>query len=183
MHTRLFRSITALAIALSLYSGALAQSSGFDTTRMDRSADACDDFFQFANGTWVKNTEIPPSQSRWGSFNILSESNRDVLHDILENAVKQKAKKGSDMRLIGDFYASCMDEATIEKVGTKPIEKQLRTISKIKTAKDVKKQIALMHKAGIPALFRLGVGPDAKNSNMVILNSGQAGLSVLNGDY
>src|SRR5258708_25442610 len=106
MHTRLFRSITALAIALSLYSGALAQSSGFDTTRMDRSADACDDFFQFANGTWVKNTEIPPSQSRCGSFNILAASNRDARHDILQNAVQQNAPARSDTRRIGACYAS-----------------------------------------------------------------------------
>ena len=122
MNTRLFRFITTLAIMLSLWSAALAQSSGFDTSRMDRSADACDDFFQYANGKWVNETAIPPSQSSWGSFSILQESNRDVLHDILEKAITQKAAKGSNMQMIGDFYASCMDEAAIEKAGTKPLD-------------------------------------------------------------
>src|SRR5438067_3427514 len=177
MSTRYFRFITALAVVLSIYAGAMAQSTGFDTSRMDRSADACDDFFQFANGTWVKNTEIPPSQSRWGSFNILAETNRDVLHDILENAAKQKSLAGSNAQLIGDFYTSCMDEAAIEQAGTKPIEPYLNNIAGIKTIDDVKAQIAEMHNVGVPALFRLGGGPDAKNSNMVIVNSGQAGLS------
>ena len=183
MRTPLFRFVVTLAVMLSLWSCVLSQSSGFDTSRMDRSADACDDFFQFANGTWIKNTEIPPSQSRWGSFNILSESNRDVLHDILEKAAKQKAKAGSDIRLIGDFYTSCMDEAAIEAAGTKPIDPYLAQIAKIQTANDLKHQIAEMHKLGLPALFRLGGGPDAKNSNMVIVNSGQAGLSLPNRDY
>src|SRR5258706_7904640 len=183
MSKSFFRSVTALAIVLAIWSGALAQSSGFDTTRMDRSANACDDFFQFANGTWVKNTEIPPSQSRWGSFNILAEDNRDVLHGILENAVKQNAPAGSDTRLIGDFYASCMDEAAIEKAGTTAIDPYLSRIAAIKTADDVKAQIAYLHNLGLPALFRLGGGPDAKNSNMVIVNSGQSGLSLPNRDY
>ena len=183
MRTSLFRSVTALAVALSIYSGVLAQSSGFDTSRMDRSADACDDFFQYANGSWIKNTVIPPSQSRWGSFNILAESNRDVLHTILETDSKTKAAKGSDTQLIGDFYTSCMDEAAIEKAGTEPINGYFAKIAKIKTIDDVKRQIAVMHKAGVPALFRLNGGADPKNSNMVIVNSGQAGLSLPNRDY
>ncbi|MEO6654686.1 MAG: M13 family metallopeptidase [Pyrinomonadaceae bacterium] len=183
MYTRFFRSVIALAIVLSISNGVLAQSSGFDTTRMDRSADACDDFFQFANGTWLKNTEIPASQSRWGSFNILGESNRDILHDILENAAKQKAAKGSNMQMIGDFYASCMDEAAIEKAGAKPLDPYFKQIAKIKTADDVKLNVALLHKAGLPSLFRLGGGSDAKDSNMVIVNAGQGGLSLPNRDY
>src|SRR6476661_8827864 len=102
---RPFRLIVTLGVVLSLWTATLAQSSGFDTTRMDRTADACDNFFQFANGTWVKNTQIPPSQSRWGSFNILFESNRDTLHEILESSLKTKAPAHSNMQMISDFYA------------------------------------------------------------------------------
>lgn len=59
------RFITTLLILLSVYTTIMAQSRGFDTSRMDTSANACTDFFQFANGTWLKNTEIPASESRW----------------------------------------------------------------------------------------------------------------------
>jgi putative endopeptidase len=183
MNIRKYHFAFALAVIVSLWTGTLAQSSGFDTSRMDRSANACDDFFQFANGTWVKNTEIPPSQSRWGSFNILQESNRDVLHEILEKAAKQKAKIGSNMQLIGDFYASCMDEARIEKLRTKPIDPYLQTIAAIKTPADMQKQVAYLHNMGIASLFRLSGGPDPKESNQFIVNSGQGGLSLPNRDY
>ncbi len=73
----------------------MAQSSGFNVANMDRSADACDDFFQYANGNWVKTTEIPPSQSRWGSFNILAENNRDIERDILEKAAKRRTRQAT----------------------------------------------------------------------------------------
>src|SRR6476661_4203875 len=111
MRYRLFRFLTTVLVVYSFGIGAMAQTKAFDVSRMDTTADACDDFFQFANGNWVKSTPIPPSQSRWGSFNIIADNNRDLSHNILEKAAKTKAKNGSNMQLIGDFYASCMDEA------------------------------------------------------------------------
>ena len=72
MRNTFFRYFMAAFVLYALSIGALAQVKAFDTSRMDRNADACDDFFEFANGTWVKNTEIPPSETRWGTFNILS---------------------------------------------------------------------------------------------------------------
>ncbi|MEP6849427.1 MAG: M13 family metallopeptidase [Acidobacteriota bacterium] len=176
------RFFSALLILASVYASALAQSTGFDTSRMDRTANACDDFFQFANGTWVKNTEMPPTQSRWGSFNILAENNRDVSHDILEKATKESGASGN-IKLVGDFYSSCMDEAAIEKAGAHPLDAEFSRINKIKTVDDLKHEIAVLHKSGFPALFRFGGGPDQKNSNMVILNAGQGGLSLPNKEY
>ena len=131
MRNKLFRFLTAALVLYSFGSATMAQTEAFDTSRMDTSADACDDFLPFANGTWVKNTPIPPSQSRWGSFNILAESNRDVEHDILEKAAKQPNATG-DIKLIGDFYASCMDEAAIEKAGAHPLDAEFARINNIK---------------------------------------------------
>src|SRR5690348_2712126 len=102
MRNRLFRFLTAVMVVYSFGITAMAQTVAFDTSRMDRSVDACDDFFTFANGTWVKNTPIPPSQSRWGSFNILAEGNRDVEHEILVKAAKDTKATGN-LKLIGDF--------------------------------------------------------------------------------
>ncbi|HEX8250801.1 MAG TPA: M13 family metallopeptidase [Pyrinomonadaceae bacterium] len=182
---RILRFTTALTILFSVCAMTFAQSSrGFDTSRMDTSVEACTDFFQYANGTWLKNTEIPASQSRWGTFNILSDNNNTLLREVLESAAKANAApQGSDTQLIGDFYASCMDEAAIEKAGATALEPFFRQIDKIKTVDDLQRQIALMHNSGLPALFGFGGGADLKNSSMVIINAGQGGLSLPNRDY
>ena len=172
-----------LTVILSLWTSTLAQSTGFDITRMDTSAEACTDFFQYANGTWLKNTEIPAAYSRWGSFNILGENNNAILKDILENASKTGGAAGSDPQLIGDFYASCMDEAAIERAGIAPLKPYFKQIDNIGSVKDLQRQIAAMHNMGIPVLFGFGAGPDLKNSTMNIANAGQGGLSLPNRDY
>ena len=183
MHKTFFRYGTAAMILFSLCFSTFAQSKGFDTKRMDTSTNACDDFFQYANGTWLRTTEIPASESRWGSFNILANNNNSMLREILDTSQKRKSPSGSDAQLIGDFYASCMNEAAINKAGLKPVKSFLRDIEKISTVTDLEREIAAIHNAGIPAVFGFGAGPDLKNSNNVIANAGQGGLTLPNRDY
>src|SRR5205809_204347 len=95
-----WKFFSSLFLLLSLMTSVLAQTAAFDTTRIDASADACTDFFQYANGKWVKNTEIPAAYSRWGTFNILLDNNQSVLKGILENAEKTKSAKNSEAQLI-----------------------------------------------------------------------------------
>lgn len=178
-----FRVITVLTVLLSMSTFVYTQGKGFDTKRMDTSTDACNDFFQYANGTWLKSTEIPASESRWGTFNILADNNNATLRQILDNASKSKAAAGSDAQLIGDFYSSCMDEAAINKAGAKPLQSYFKQIDKIKTPADLQGHVASMHNNGLPALFGFGGGPDLKNSSMVIINAGQGGLTLPNRDY
>ena len=178
-----FRLAIGAALLFAVCSSAFAQNKGFDISRMDKSVDACTDFFQYANGTWLKNTEIPAAYSRWGSFNILGENNNDILKTVLETAEKTKAADGTDAQLIGDYYASCMDEAAIEKAGVKPLGTYFKQIDRIKDARGLQSQIALMHNSGIPVLFGFGGGSDLKNASMVIANAGQGGLSLPNRDY
>lgn len=177
------RSTIAFFLLLSFCLTTLGQTKAFDTSRMDRSVDACENFFQFANGTWLKNTEIPPAFSRWGTFNILADNNQTVLKDILEKASQTKAAKGSDAQLIGDLYASCMDEDAIEKADSKPLQPHLAKVSKIKTVKDLDKAIAEFHRDGVSMFFNVGGGPDAKDSNINIVNAGQGGLSLPNKEF
>ena len=183
MRKKSFQFVTALAVLISMSGAAFAQSKGFDTKRMDTTVDACNDFFQYANGTWLKTTEIPASESRWGTFNILANNNNTMLKQVLDEAARSKAAAGTDAQLIGDFYSSCMDEAAIEKAGIKPLDKYFSEIARIKTTDDLEKQIAMLHNSGIPAVFGFGVGPDLKNSNAVLANAGQGGLSLPNRDY
>src|SRR4051794_39159575 len=115
--------LLALVVCLAVVAQTDSNSRGFDASRMDRTASACNDFYQFANGNWLKATEIPAAFSSWGSFNILAENNRKTLREILDEAAKNaSAAKGSNEQKIGDYYASCMDEAKREAQGTKPLE-------------------------------------------------------------
>ena len=176
------RLVVALTILASVSLSATAQSVAFDVTRMDDSVEACDNFFQYANGNWIKKTEIPAAYARWGSFNILAENNTNALKEILDANAKKTAA-GSNEQLIGDYFAACMDEAAIEKAGAAPLDSYFKSIDKIKDAKDLQRQIAAMHNAGIPALFNFGAGADAKNSSLNIANVNQGGLSLPNRDF
>ncbi|MDT7602460.1 MAG: putative endopeptidase, partial [Acidobacteriota bacterium] len=179
-----FRVVGAGALACALALSALGQNRGFDKSRMDETANACTDFYQFANGNWMKATEIPAAYPSWGSFNILAENNRKTLHDILEESAKNdKAKAGSNEQKVGDFYATCMDEPKREADGAKPIAPYLARIDRVKNLKDLEGEIAHLHRAQFPALFGFGSGGDFKNSSMNIGNAGQGGLSLPNKDY
>jgi putative endopeptidase len=89
----------------------------FDLDAMDRTVDACTDFYQFACGNWMKNNPVPSDQARWGRFDELDENNLLILRDILEGVSAPSGGKNANDRKIGDFYASCMDEEAIEKKG------------------------------------------------------------------
>ncbi|REJ75721.1 MAG: M13 family peptidase [Acidobacteria bacterium] len=181
---RIHRVFIASLIAVALTASAFAQSNGFDIARMDRSAEACTDFFQFANGNWLKETTIPDSESRWGSFNILAENNREILKTVLEEAsAETSADKGSSEQLTGDFYASCIAEDAIERAGARPLMPYLRQIERIRTRDDLIRHVAKMHNMGVGAIFGFGGGPDLKDSKMYIANAGQGGLSMPNKDY
>src|ERR1043166_5967497 len=99
---------------------------------MDTSVKPSDDFFLYANGGWIKRTEIPPEYPRWGSFNELIEKNNDVLHEIAEKAAKTKAdpKTAPEVQKVGDYYASGMDEKTIDAMRTKPLHDGLGKIAR-----------------------------------------------------
>ncbi|HEV7643572.1 MAG TPA: M13 family metallopeptidase [Pyrinomonadaceae bacterium] len=179
----LLNRFAAILVILAVCTSMFAQTKPFDTARMDTGTLACDNFFQYVNGTWLKNTEIPADRSSTGSFQLLGDRNTDVLHDILENAAKTKSPKGSDLQMIGDFYATCMDEARLEAYGLKGLKPWFKKIGKIKDGKGVMKTVAGFHKAGIPAIFNFGASPDLNKSTMNIANTGQGGLSLPNKEY
>ncbi|HEX8502490.1 MAG TPA: M13 family metallopeptidase [Pyrinomonadaceae bacterium] len=184
-----FRAVTAGLAACVLALAALAQTGGkngrgFDKARMDETAAACNDFYQYANGGWLKTTEIPGAYPSWGSFVMLAENNRKTLREILdESAKKTGAKPGSVDQKVGDFYATCMDETKREAEGAKPLTPYLARIDKVSDVKSLGALVTEFHKAGLPALFGFGSLPDLKNSSMVMGFAGQGGLSLPNKDY
>ena len=94
---------------------------GFDFSNIDRSANACQNFNQFANGGWMAKNPIPPAYSTWGRFTQLDEQNIGVLHDILEGLLKKKTAAPGNEQKIADFYRACMDEPTVEGAGIQPL--------------------------------------------------------------
>ncbi|PYI87275.1 MAG: hypothetical protein DMF03_13765, partial [Verrucomicrobia bacterium] len=155
----------------------------FDTANMDPSVKPSDDFFLYANGGWVKRTPIPPEYSRWGSFNQLIEKNNEALHDVAEGAAKDTTATDPDAKKVGDYYASGMDEATIEVARVKPLTDELKRIDAVKTRDDVLREIAHLHDLGVSSLFGFTSGQDDKNSTMVIAQAYQDGLGLPDRDY
>lgn len=178
-----FRYFAAMAMMGAFSITVLGQAKAFDPANMDTAVEACTDFYQYANGGWLKKTEIPASEARWGTFNILADRNNTMLKDVLEAAAKSKAKAGSNERLIGDFYATCIDEAAIERAGGDPIKPFLANIDAAESSADIQRLIGHLHDNGFPAVFGFGVGPDLKDSNAVLINASQGGLSLPNRDY
>ena len=162
-----------------------ASTSVLDPKNMDTSVKPQDDFFMYANGGWIKKTEIPPEYSRWGSFNQLIEQNNDVLHKIAEKAAKTPAnsKTAPDLQKVGDYFGSGMDEKAIDAARTKPLQDELSRIDAIKDRNDVLKEIAHIHSFGGNAFFGFGSGQDDKDSTRDIAQAGQDGLGMPDRDY
>src|SRR5437879_5209553 len=149
---------------------------------MDPSVKPADDYFLSANGCWITRTEIPPEYSRWGSFNQLIEHNNDALHAIAEKAAKAKSNE-ADAKKVGDYYASGMDEKTIEAMRTKPLQDELAKIDWMKNRQDVLNEIAHLHLNGVNAFFNFGSGQDDKDSTREIAQAVQGGLGMPDRDY
>jgi putative endopeptidase len=157
---------------------------GFDVSNMDTSVSACANFFQYANGGWLTKNPIPAAYASWGRFNELADKNQQQLRLILEDAAKNtKAAKGSNEQKIGDYYASCMDDAGIETAGLTPIADELKAIDAAKDQASFQAEVARLHVRGVRVLFRFGAGQDFKQSTQVIGQLGQGGLSLPDRDY
>ncbi len=154
----------------------------FDPTALDRSIDPCVDFFQFSCGNWLKNNPIPPDQSTWGRFNELSEHNRALLREILENAAKATNRSPNEQK-IGDYYASCMDEDAINKKGTSVLDPDFGHISAIQSKDELPALVAHLHREQVGGLFRFTSGSDYKDAQTIIAQADQGGLSLPDRDY
>ena len=159
-------------------------SSYFDTAGMDTSVHPGDNFFMYANGTWIKNSVIPDDQSGWGSFYTLYDENLKKMRTILDElSAKSDHKPGSNEQKVGDFYASGMDTAAIEKAGYDPLKPMLAKIDAVKDHKELISLLATSYTEGDGALIGIYVGADERNSAKNILSLYQTGLTLPEKDY
>jgi putative endopeptidase len=174
----------ALVFAMACTASAAAGASPkLDTAGFDNSVAACTDFYQHANAGWIRDNPIPAEYSSWGVFNELAERHILVLREVLEHDAAAQHPAGSNGRKLGDFYASAMDEAAIEKAGLKPLKPDLRRIAKVRNLRQLTALLTELEADGRGPLFGLGVQPDLKNTDINIAYATQGGLGLPERDY
>ena len=150
---------------------------GFDTAGMDRSVAPGDNFFDYANGTWAKNTPIPPDKARYGLFNVLDDLSKERTRGIIEEQTKNPNSK------IGNAYLSFMDEAAVEAKGLTPLDPWLKKVRATNTKAQLVKLYSDADRLSIQIPFRMFVGQDRKASDRYALNVIQGGLGMPDRDY
>jgi endothelin-converting enzyme/putative endopeptidase len=173
-----------VAFLLALPAAAAAPPSGIETADLDKSVSPCDDFFQYANGTWRAQNPIPASLSRWSRRWQAGETAKEQLRDILDAvSAKRDWPAGSTEQLIGDFYGACMDGAARDRAGLKPIAPLLAEIDAAKTPADVQAVIRKLHALAVPVPFGLVAASDLHEPTKVVADVYASGLGLPDRDY
>ncbi|HJV89987.1 MAG TPA: M13 family metallopeptidase [Holophagaceae bacterium] len=183
--SRILRQLALGALSLTLAAqGKPGSNLGFDPANLDPSVKACEDFYTYANGGWMKRNTIPSDKARWGSFEELMERNRAHVKAVLdETSPRRDWKKGSIEQQVGDFFASGMDEARIEKLGLKPLAADFKRIEGFKDLQGLPAFLGESHNLGLGGAFGFSVGQDAKESTRYLGSLSQGGLGLPDRDY
>jgi endothelin-converting enzyme/putative endopeptidase len=179
----MFSRLSGLAMVAALSALPLCSQTGIDLNAIDRAASPCNDFYQYSCGLWIKNNPIPSDQASWGRFQELAQRNRDILHRILEKAADDQAPRTPNEQKIGDLYASCMDEKSVDAKGTSPIEADLDRIAKLNEKSNLAAEVAHLHLEGVSAFFRFGPTQDPNDAEKTIGSLGQGGLGMPDRDF
>ena len=150
---------------------------------LDTTISPSQDFFEYANGGWIKNNPIPAEQSSWGIANLVIEENMKRLREISDKAAASNDKEGSSNQMIGDFWSTAMDTLKIEKEGLNPIKPLLEKINAIKDVNSLVATVAELKKIGSSTLFDDGVGQDAKHSDVMAYQLSQGGIGLPEREY
>ncbi|MCL5802525.1 MAG: M13 family metallopeptidase [Candidatus Thermoplasmatota archaeon] len=156
----------------------------FSVEYIDHGIDLAENFYDYANGNWLKTHPIPSDRSYWGASSELYEKNRYILGKILEKCAEE-VEGGSDnvRKMIGNFYISSMDRGLIDELKFKPIEKILQMVENIKSIADLVSSLSTLHSSGIPVLFSADSDIDEKNSSVYSFYIAQGGLTLPNKEY
>ena len=153
-----------------------------DISAMDKSVDPCVDFYHYSCGGWVQKNPIPPDQTSWSVYGKLYVDNLTYLRGILEEAAAAKDRDPVTQK-IGDYYASCMNETLVEKLGTKPMQPDLAVVEDVNSVNDLASVIARFQLKGIGVPFDFGPKQDPDDSDKMIVGVEQGGLGLPDRDY
>jgi endothelin-converting enzyme/putative endopeptidase len=155
----------------------------FDPSLVDKTVDPCDNFYRYSCNGWFKRNPLPADQASYGRFTELFELNRLHLKQILEESATPTATRSANQQKIGDEYASCMDTATVNKLGLAPLQPELDRIAALKSVADLPALLAHLHAIGVNAFFGMESNQDFADSSSVISFYGAAGLGLPERDY
>ncbi|HEY2847272.1 MAG TPA: M13 family metallopeptidase N-terminal domain-containing protein, partial [Pyrinomonadaceae bacterium] len=140
----------------------------FLSANIDPSTPPSVDFFQYANGGWIKKTPIPESERGWGIGNMVQEEIYNRIQKINMDAAVAKAGPGTTTQKIGDFWFAAMDTDSIDKKGIAPLQKYFTEIDGLNSYRDLTKIAAEFHRIGVGCFFRDGIGQDNKDSESIV---------------
>jgi putative endopeptidase len=157
---------------------------GIDLANFDKTVGACQDFYKFSNGNWLRSNPVPAAFSTWGTFNELELRNNERLRELAAAAADRiDVVPGSPEALVGAFYAAAMNEAAIEARGLAPIQAELDAIDAIRSPADVAATIRDWQTNGVGVLFGFFSRQDLKDNTRVIAYANQGGLGLPNRDF
>lgn len=178
-----FLSLTLLLSVQAVSTFAQDRVSGIETQHRSSTVKPGENFYQYVNEGWLKNTPIPADQSNYGSFSVLDDAVKDAIRTLIEQAASSNPAPGSDAQKVGDFFKSYTDVQRRNSLSIKPIQPLLDDVAAVKTPKQLAVLIAKMNRLGISGPFGISVNQDAKKSDQYTVYLGQSGLTLPDRDY
>ena len=155
----------------------------FDSSLIDKTVDPCENFYRYSCNGWFKRNPLPADQTHYGRDTELYELNRLRLKLILEEASAPSLTRSANEQKIGDEYASCMDTATVNRLGLAPLQPELDRIAALKSPAELPALLAHLHAIGVNAFFGMGSNQDFADSSSMISFYGAGGLGLPERDY
>ncbi|MFY9917549.1 MAG: peptidase M13, partial [Mycobacterium sp.] len=160
-----------------------ATRSGIDLSHVDQQARPQDDLFGHVNGRWLADYKIPADRATDGAFRSLHDRAEEQIRELIDQAADAAAEKGTDQQRIGDLYASFMDEATVERIGVRPLLDELATIDAADSADALAAVIGGLQHTGVGGGTGAYIDTDSKDSTRYLLHLSQSGLGLPDESY